>query len=73
MLRRVAQGWSEVTNAEPGQGALHAVHKPRAFPHQAVTSLKNQCTRNEVGHFSFRHFSHAFGMSVPLNEDMQCR
>jgi hypothetical protein len=26
-----------------------------------------------VGHFSFRHFSHVFGMSVPPNEDMQCR
>jgi len=36
MLRRLAQGWSEVTNAEPGQGALHAVHKPRAFPDQAL-------------------------------------
>ena len=35
MLRRLAQGWSKVTNAEPGQGALHAVHKPRAFPDQA--------------------------------------
>src|ERR1700747_2402176 len=36
MLRRLAQGWFEVTNAEPGQGALHAVHKPRAFPDQAL-------------------------------------
>src|ERR1700758_1939802 len=36
MLRRVAQGWSEVTNAEPGQGALHAVHKPGAFLDQAL-------------------------------------
>src|SRR6516164_1252896 len=36
MLGRVAQGWSEVTNAEPGQGALHAVHKPRAFLDQAL-------------------------------------
>src|SRR6516162_10191137 len=36
MLRRVAQGWSEVTNAEPRQGALHAVHKPRAFLDQAL-------------------------------------
>src|SRR6201987_4435921 len=36
MLRRVAKGWSEVTNAEPGQGALHAVHKPRAFLDQAL-------------------------------------
>src|ERR1700756_1812343 len=36
MLRRVAQGWSEVTNAEPRQGALHAVHKPRAVLDQAL-------------------------------------
>src|SRR6476619_2625890 len=36
MLRRVAQGWSEVTNAEPRQGALHAVHKSRAFLDQAL-------------------------------------
>src|SRR6516165_9854341 len=36
MLRRLAQGWSEVTNAQPGQGALHAVHKPRAFLDQAL-------------------------------------
>src|SRR5215469_11881480 len=36
MLRRVAQGWSKVTNAEPGQAALHAVDKPRAFLDQAL-------------------------------------
>src|SRR5215813_10934055 len=36
MLRRVAQGWSEVTNAEPGQHALHAVDKPGAFLDQAL-------------------------------------
>src|SRR6201997_5419877 len=36
MLGCVAQGWSEVTNAEPGQGALHAVDKPRAFLDQAL-------------------------------------
>src|SRR6516225_9641552 len=36
MLRRVAQGWSEVTNAEPHQGALHAVDKPRAVLDQAL-------------------------------------
>src|SRR6516162_2523227 len=36
MLRRVAQGWSEVTNAEPRQGGLHGVHKPRAFLDQAL-------------------------------------
>src|SRR6516162_439281 len=36
MLGRVAQGWSEVTNAEPRQGALHAVHKPGAFLDQAL-------------------------------------
>jgi hypothetical protein len=35
--------------------------------------LRNQCTSNEVGHFSFRRFSHVSGMSVPPNEDMQCR
>src|SRR5215469_4333274 len=36
MLRRLAKGWSEVTNAEPGQRALHAVHKPGAFLDQAL-------------------------------------
>src|SRR5215469_3538210 len=36
MLRRVAQGWSEVTNAEPGQRPLHAVHNPGAFLDQAL-------------------------------------
>src|SRR5262252_1924951 len=36
MLHRVALGWSEVTNAEPGQRALHAVDKPRAFLDQAL-------------------------------------
>src|SRR6516162_3958129 len=36
MLGCVAQGWSKVTNAEPGQGALHAVDKPGAFPDQAL-------------------------------------
>src|SRR5215469_12630739 len=36
MLGCVAQGWSEVTNAEPGQRALHAVDKPRAFLDQAL-------------------------------------
>src|ERR1700746_1355249 len=36
MLGRLAQGWSEVTNAQPGQGALHAVDKPRAFLDQAL-------------------------------------
>src|SRR5215472_16389861 len=35
-LRRLAQGWCEVTNAEPGQRALYAVHKPRAFLNQAL-------------------------------------
>src|ERR1700756_2255964 len=33
MLRHLAQG---CTNAEPRQGALHAVHKPRAFFDQAL-------------------------------------
>src|SRR5215467_1323237 len=36
MLRRLAKGWSEVTNAEPGQRALHAVDKPGAFLDQAL-------------------------------------
>src|SRR5215813_11348405 len=36
MLRRLAQGWSEVTNAQPGQRALHAVDKPGAFLDQAL-------------------------------------
>src|SRR6516164_344901 len=36
MLGCVAQGWSKVTNAEPGQRALHAVDKPGAFPDQAL-------------------------------------
>src|SRR6201993_757878 len=33
---RLAQGWFEVTNAQPGQGGLSPVHNPRAFAHQAV-------------------------------------
>jgi hypothetical protein len=45
----------------------------QALPHQAVTSLRNQCTSNEVGHFSSRRFSRVFGMSVPPKEDTQCR
>src|SRR6516165_1410493 len=36
MLGRLAQGWSKVTNAEPGQRALHAVDQPGAFPNQAL-------------------------------------
>src|SRR6516162_2759880 len=36
MLGCVAQGWSEVTNAEPGQRALHAGDKPGAFLDQAL-------------------------------------
>src|SRR5262245_3836941 len=36
MLGCVAQGWSKVTNAEPGQRALHAVDKPGAFLAQAL-------------------------------------
>jgi hypothetical protein len=40
----LAQGWFEIANAQPGQGALYAVHKPCAFLDQALTSLKNQCT-----------------------------
>jgi hypothetical protein len=72
-LRGLAQGWFEIANAQPGEGPLHSVDDARAFPDQAATSLKNQCVRNEVGHFSFRRFSLVFGMSVPPNEDMQCR
>src|ERR1700757_4386633 len=33
---RLAQGWFEIANAEPGQRALHAVRKPRAFLDQAL-------------------------------------
>src|SRR6516225_3762968 len=36
MLGCVAQGRSKVTNAEPGQRALHAVDKPGAFLDQAL-------------------------------------
>src|SRR5712672_1581020 len=32
---RLAQGWFEVANAQPGQGGLYPVHNARAFPHQA--------------------------------------
>src|SRR5689334_628807 len=35
-LGRLAQGWFEVANAQPGQGGFYPVHNPRAFPHQAV-------------------------------------
>src|ERR1700757_1453250 len=35
-LGRLAQGWFEAANAQPGQGGLYPVHNPRAFPHQAV-------------------------------------
>src|SRR5438477_11579225 len=35
-LGRLAQGWFEIANAQPGQGGLYPVHNPRAFPHQAV-------------------------------------
>src|SRR5215470_11987330 len=33
---RLAQGWFEIANAQPGQRALHAVRKPRAFLDQAL-------------------------------------
>src|SRR5438270_9482881 len=33
---RLAQGWFEVADAQPGQGGLNSVHNPRAFAHQAV-------------------------------------
>src|ERR1700739_3554602 len=35
-LGRLAQGWFEIANAQPGQGGLYPVHNARAFPHQAV-------------------------------------
>src|SRR5438105_1616281 len=35
-LGRLAQGWFEVANAQPGQRGLYPVHNARAFPHQAV-------------------------------------
>src|SRR5712672_562727 len=34
-LRRLAQGWFEVANAQPGEGPLHSVDDARAFPNQA--------------------------------------
>src|SRR5215470_5036456 len=33
---RLAQGWFEIANAEPGQRAFHAVDKPCAFLNQAL-------------------------------------
>src|ERR1700720_2991461 len=33
---RPAQGWFEVANAQPGQGALHSVDDARALPDQAL-------------------------------------
>src|SRR6202140_4554546 len=35
-LRRLAQGWFEVANAQPGEGPLHSVDDARAFPDQAL-------------------------------------
>jgi hypothetical protein len=35
-LGRLAQGWFEVANAQPGQGRLYPVHNARAFAHQTV-------------------------------------
>src|SRR5438128_2049263 len=35
-LRRLAQGWFEVANAQPSQGGLYPVHNARAFPDQAL-------------------------------------
>src|SRR5260370_729224 len=32
---RLAQGWFEVANAQPGQSGLYPVHNARAFSHQA--------------------------------------
>src|ERR1700736_1798912 len=34
-LGRLAQGWFEAANAQPGQGGLYPIHNPRAFAHQA--------------------------------------
>src|SRR5438874_11616466 len=34
-LGRLAQGWFEVANAQPGQSGLYPVHNARAFSHQA--------------------------------------
>src|SRR5271170_3776934 len=34
-LGRLAQGWFEVANVQPGQGGLYPVHDAGAFPHQA--------------------------------------
>jgi hypothetical protein len=36
-----------------------------ADPAGARITRKNQHPMNEVGHFSFRSYSHVFGMSVP--------
>src|SRR5215831_18583999 len=35
-LGRLAQGWFEIANAQPGERGLYPVHNARAFPHQAV-------------------------------------
>src|SRR6266436_143279 len=35
-LGRLAQGWFEIANPQPGQGGLYPVHDARAFAHQAV-------------------------------------
>src|SRR6202162_4650191 len=35
-FRRLAQGWFEVANAQPGEGPLHSVDDARAFPDQAL-------------------------------------
>src|ERR1700758_1724388 len=60
MLRCVAQGWFEVTNAEPGQRSLHAVHKPGAFLDQALA-----LPIGPLGVGSLRHAHHAANGPVP--------
>src|SRR5271168_1047676 len=34
--RRLAQGWFEIANAQPGEGPLQSVDDARAFPDQAL-------------------------------------
>ena len=33
---RLAQGWFEVANTQPGQSGLYPAHNAGAFPHQAL-------------------------------------
>jgi len=59
MLRCVAQGWSEVTNAEPGQRALHAVHKPGAFLDQALALCRLASSSASVGTRTMLQWPHS--------------